>query len=34
MGNLFHAHLDVCPQCRINPFKLCPVGHRLLTSNK
>lgn len=27
----FHQHLDVCAQCRNNPFKLCPVGHLLLT---
>jgi hypothetical protein len=27
----FHAHLDVCKQCREHPFALCPVGERLLT---
>ena len=27
----FHRHLDTCAQCRNNPFKLCPVGHALLT---
>lgn len=28
----FHGHLDVCKQCRENPFGLCPVGARLLCS--
>lgn len=26
----FHAHLDVCQQCRDNPFDLCPIGATLL----
>ena len=26
----FHAHLDVCAQCRNNPFSLCKIGARLL----
>jgi len=26
----FHAHLDVCTQCRNNPFGLCAVGAALL----
>ncbi len=26
----FHAHLDVCEQCRKHPFALCPEGCRLL----
>jgi hypothetical protein len=26
----FHAHLDVCGQCRDNPFALCPIGYELL----
>ena len=26
----FHAHLDVCKQCRDHPFDLCPVGAPLL----
>jgi hypothetical protein len=26
----FHAHLDVCKQCRDNPFGLCKVGEPLL----
>lgn len=26
----FHAHLDVCEQCRNNPFALCPTGLKLL----
>jgi hypothetical protein len=25
-GNAFHDHLDVCAQCRNNPFGLCAVG--------
>jgi hypothetical protein len=27
----FHKHLDECPQCMNNPFKLCLKGHLLLT---
>ena len=26
----FHAHLDVCRQCRDNPYGLCWAGERLL----
>lgn len=26
----FHAHLDVCAQCRNHCFDLCPVGAYLL----
>ena len=26
----FHAHLDICSQCRNQPFNLCPIGARLL----
>lgn len=26
----FHDHLDICRQCRENPFRLCPTGARLL----
>ena len=26
----FHAHLDVCNQCRNHPFDLCPTGAQLL----
>lgn len=26
----FHAHLDVCSQCRNHPFGLCPTGASLL----
>lgn len=26
----FHAHLDVCQQCREHPFDLCTVGDLLL----
>ena len=26
----FHAHLDVCKQCRDNPFGLCKPGEKLL----
>ena len=26
----FHAHLDVCSQCRNHPFYLCPTGAKLL----
>lgn len=29
----FHRHLDFCRQCRENPFKLCVVGHALLTGS-
>lgn len=28
--NVFHQHLDVCEQCRKNPFALCPEGVRTL----
>ena len=28
----FHAHLDICEQCREHPFNLCDVGDRLLHS--
>ena len=28
----FHAHLDMCTQCRDNPFALCPVGEELANS--
>jgi hypothetical protein len=27
---VFHQHLDVCEQCRDNPFALCVIGDRLL----
>jgi len=27
---IFHEHLDVCKQCRENPFALCPMGAFLL----
>lgn len=27
----FHAHLDVCEQCRDHPFKLCPEGAKRLS---
>ncbi|HUV44287.1 MAG TPA: hypothetical protein VMW13_05595 [Dehalococcoidales bacterium] len=27
----FHAHLDICSQCRNHCFDLCPTGARLLT---
>ena len=27
---LFHAHLNVCAQCRNNPCGLCPTGADLL----
>jgi hypothetical protein len=27
----FHRHLDVCAQCRNQPFNLCPSGYSLLT---
>ncbi|GAJ05584.1 unnamed protein product, partial [marine sediment metagenome] len=26
----FHAHLDICSQCRNHPFGLCPAGAKLL----
>jgi len=26
----FHAHLDICSQCRNHCFDLCPIGARLL----
>lgn len=26
----FHAHLDVCHQCRTHPFALCATGLALL----
>jgi hypothetical protein len=26
----FHAHLDVCEQCREHPFALCPKGAAIL----
>ncbi len=29
-GTAFHAHLDVCEQCREHPFDMCAVGNRLL----
>ena len=29
----FHRHLDACRQCRENPFRLCLVGHALLTGS-
>ncbi len=28
----FHAHLDVCKQCRENPFDLCKTGDALLVT--
>lgn len=28
---LFHAHLNVCAQCRDHPMNLCSVGAKLLT---
>lgn len=27
----FHRHIDTCRQCRENPFRLCAVGHAMLT---
>jgi hypothetical protein len=30
MSNPFHNHLDVCEQCRENPFALCATGAQLL----
>ncbi len=29
-GDIFHAHLNVCPQCEKHPFDLCPVGKKIL----
>jgi len=29
-ANKFHAHLDVCAQCREHPFNLCLEGHSIL----
>ena len=29
-GDLFHAHLDLCQQCREHPFDLCVIGANLL----
>ena len=29
-GPEFHRHLDVCDDCRDNPFDLCPVGANLI----
>lgn len=26
----FHAHLDVCKQCRDHPFGLCKIGDTLI----
>ncbi len=28
--DIFHNHLNICQQCRNNPFDLCPVGAKLL----
>jgi hypothetical protein len=28
----FHAHLDLCAQCREHPFDLCEAGGRLLVA--
>lgn len=28
--NVYHLHLDKCPQCANNPFNLCPLGVRAL----
>jgi hypothetical protein len=28
--DLFHAHLDLCSQCKNNPFNLCSIGATLL----
>lgn len=28
----FHAHLDVCEQCRNHPFNLCRKGYVLLVA--
>ncbi len=27
----FHAHLDICTQCRENPMMLCRIGAVLLS---
>ena len=27
---VFHSHLDTCPQCANQPFNLCPMGTVLL----
>lgn len=29
-ANIFHDHLDVCRQCREQPFNLCPIGEKAL----
>lgn len=31
--NLFHDHLDICTQCRENPFGLCAEGDRTLRAH-
>lgn len=28
--NIFHQHLDICEQCRKQPFNLCTAGHLAL----
>ena len=28
--NIFHKHLDVCKQCREQPFNLCKIGAGLI----
>jgi len=28
--NVYHNHLDMCDQCRNNPFDMCPEGERTL----
>lgn len=28
----FHAHLDICYQCREHPFSLCKEGAKILTN--
>ena len=28
----FHEHLELCPQCKDNPFNLCKFGMDLLTA--
>jgi hypothetical protein len=30
LADKFHAHLDVCAQCRNKPFDLCKEGEQLL----
>lgn len=30
MSHSFNDHLDVCEQCRENPFSLCSTGSRAL----